>query len=204
MGIGVLGPFEVVAGGAPLAVGGPQPRAVLALLALRANEVVGAATLVDGLWGDRPPDTAVRVVRTYVSRLRRVLDGVPELGAHVVSASPGYRLAIDPEQVDALLFERLVTSARAHAEGSRLDAAAAELRRAVDVWRGDVLADMPGLRPARAAVSHLEQLRLAALDERVEADLRWVGTPGSSPSWWSSRGPTRTGSGCGASSWLPL
>jgi DNA-binding SARP family transcriptional activator len=108
----MLGPLEVRGVGGPLALGGVQQRAVLAMLALRLNEVVSTDFLVDGLWGDQAPASAVNIVQGYISRLRKVLqaeeasDGV---GAAVLfRRGPGYLLELDPERVDLYRFQRLV------------------------------------------------------------------------------------------------
>jgi DNA-binding SARP family transcriptional activator/tetratricopeptide (TPR) repeat protein len=165
----VLGPFQVVVDGAALPVGGPQQRAVLALLTLRANEVVSVDAIVDGVWGERAPGSAIGVVRTYVSRLRRILTGTR--GAHLTSRPPGYVLGVDPDHVDALRFTQLVERARQEMDGDRPDAASATLRQALGLWRGAVLADLPGLDTVRPAVTRLEELRLAAVEGRIDAEL---------------------------------
>jgi DNA-binding SARP family transcriptional activator len=169
--VGVLGPFEVVIDDAPLELGSPQQRAVLAVLALRPNEVVATDTLVDALWPDDPPRSAVQVVRTYVSRLRQVLAAATGGAAQVSSRSPGYRFDIDPAQVDARRFEELVRRGHAELDAGRAYAAATTFRRGLELWRGQVLSDLAWLRPAQAAAGRLDQLRLAALEGRIDADL---------------------------------
>src|SRR6478609_7169949 len=103
----LLGPLEVHAGAGAIPLGGEKQRALLALLLVNANRVVSRSRLVDGLWGDEPPETAVTTVQVYVSRLRKAL---PE--GTLQTRSPGYLLAVDPDSVDVFRFERLVADAR--------------------------------------------------------------------------------------------
>src|SRR5436305_2348671 len=103
----VLGPLEARDGEGPLPLGGPKQRALLALLLLNANRVVSRERLIDELWGDEPPETAVTSVQVYVSRLRKLL---PD--ATLLTRAPGYVLEVEPEQVDLLRFERLLAGAR--------------------------------------------------------------------------------------------
>jgi predicted ATPase/DNA-binding SARP family transcriptional activator len=157
----LLGPLEVRAGDGPLPLGGKKQRALLALLLLNANRVVSRERLVDELWGDEPPPTAVTTVQVYVSRLRKVL---PPGALHTRPA--GYVLEAPPEQVDFLRFEELLAPAR-HADPepcSRL------LREALALWRGSALAEFE--EPfARVESARLEDLRLGALEDRIDADL---------------------------------
>jgi DNA-binding SARP family transcriptional activator len=162
----VLGPLEVVEHGQPLALGGPKQRALLAILVLRRGDVVSADRLIDLLWGERPPATAAKTLQGYVSHLRKALgDGV------LLTRSGGYLLAAKPEQVDAERFEAAVADARdALAVG---DAARARelLVSALALWRGEPLADLAYERFAGGEVARLEEARLAALEDRIEADL---------------------------------
>src|SRR3954454_1362400 len=103
----VLGPLEVREGDRPLPLGGAKQRALLALLLLNANRVVSRERLIDELWGDEPPETAVTMVQVYVSRLRKVL-GTGSL----VTRSPGYLLEVGADELDLSRFERLVEDAR--------------------------------------------------------------------------------------------
>src|SRR5512132_1860185 len=103
----VLGPLEAVGDDGPLALGGAKQRAVLALLLLNANRVVSRDRLIDDLWGDEPPETAVTTLQVNVSRLRKLLPP-----AALQTRSPGYVLEVEPEQVDLLRFERLIGEAR--------------------------------------------------------------------------------------------
>jgi predicted ATPase/DNA-binding SARP family transcriptional activator len=165
MEIALLGPLVVTRGGRPLELGGAQPKLLLALLALEPGRVVGVERLVDAIWGERLPAEPVNALQVVASRLRRVL--APD--QVVVSGPPGYLLALDPERVDVVRFERLTAQARAAV--GQPERAAGLLRAALGLWRGEPLADFQGVPAARAAAVRLEELRLAALEERIEADL---------------------------------
>jgi DNA-binding SARP family transcriptional activator len=156
--IGLLGPVTAGPDGTP-APGGPMVRGALARLALDAGRPVGTETLVDALWGDAPPDTVVNALQVLVSRLRRAL------GADLVERAPGgYRLAVDPQEVDALRFGTLVAQAR-RAEPAQARALLAE---ATGLWRGPALADVRRLPFAGPAADRLEQRRHVA--DQVRAD----------------------------------
>jgi DNA-binding SARP family transcriptional activator len=158
----LLGSLEVRRDGAPVALGPRKQRALLALLLLHANRAVARERLIDDLWGERPPETAVASVQVYVSRLRKSLpDGV------LLTRPPGYVLEVDPHQLDLLRFERLVADAR---EADVADAAAL-LREALELWRGPPLAEFASEPFARLEAARLEELQLATLEDRIEADL---------------------------------
>jgi predicted ATPase/DNA-binding SARP family transcriptional activator len=167
MEITLLGPLVVTRDGRPLELGGAQPRLLLALLALDPGRVVGADRLVDGIWGAQLPSEPANALQVVVSRLRRAL--APD--QVVLSRPPGYLLAVDPERVDAVRFERLAAAGRAAQQAGEAERAAGLLRAALDLWRGDALADFPGVPAARAAATRLEELRLAALEDRIGLDL---------------------------------
>ncbi|WP_309109959.1 BTAD domain-containing putative transcriptional regulator [Saccharothrix sp.] len=165
MQIGVLGPFEVRADDGGLAnVPGARLRALLTALALEPGRVVPKAVLVDWVWGEHPPSDAANALQRLASRLRRVLpDGV------VDGQVGGYRLDVAPDAVDAVRFERLVGQARGADETRQ----AGLLREALGLWRGPAMQDV-GLQDSEAfdaAVTRLEGLRLAALEDRFEAEL---------------------------------
>jgi DNA-binding SARP family transcriptional activator len=162
----VLGPLEVVGDDGPLRLGGPRQRATLAILLLNANRVVPVERLADELYAGRPPVSAVTQVQRQVSELRRALGSADA----VETRSPGYVLRLSDEALDLARFERL--TAEAERTRGRDDAAAAELlREALDLWRGPPLADLAYEPFALAAVERLEELRLAALEGRIEAEL---------------------------------
>jgi DNA-binding SARP family transcriptional activator len=171
----VLGSLEVWAGGRRLLLGGPKPRAVLATLVLRANEVVSIEQFVEALWGETPPMTARNIVQGYVVRLRRALQPGCQPGtAHELLATrpPGYVLQLDPEQADVHCFEALVARARqAIAEGAD-ERGAGLLRQALALWRGPALADVGSEQLRRIEGARLEEARLHALEDRIGADLR--------------------------------
>jgi DNA-binding SARP family transcriptional activator len=157
-----------------LALGGVQQRAVLAMLALHLNEVVSTDALVDGLWGDQAPASALNIVQGYSSRLRKALKAATEVdrmgGAVLLRRGPGYLLELDPELVDLYRFQRLVREG-AQALRPAPARAASILREALGLWRGQPLAEFTEQPFARAEIPRLEQQRLATLETRLEADL---------------------------------
>jgi DNA-binding SARP family transcriptional activator len=168
----LLGPLEVLRGGRSLVVGGGKRRSLLAILLLHSNEVVSAERLIDELWGDRPPLTASKSVHVYVSQLRKELggDGTPANGSRVVTRSGGYELRVGADEVDVARFERALEEAEV-ALGDDAARAAKGLREALALWRGPPLADFTYERFAQGEIARLEELRLVALEGRVEADL---------------------------------
>jgi DNA-binding SARP family transcriptional activator/DNA-binding beta-propeller fold protein YncE len=162
----ILGPFEVFADGLPVDLGGRKPAELLALLVLQANEVVSADHLVDELWGSEPPRTARKTLQVHISRLRR------ELGDGILETRPqGYVLDVERRQVDAHVFEDLFERGRDALDDRRPGEAARLLREALALWRGRALAGMDGEAFARTATARLDDLRLAAIELRIEADL---------------------------------
>src|SRR5579864_5590133 len=159
--VALLGALEVRIGGRPVALGTPKQRGLLALLALNANRVVPRERLVDGLW-ESPPDRAAESVQVYVSRLRKLLPA-----GTLVTRSPGYLLAVPTEGVDVLRFERSLEEAW-HAAPPR---AATLLREALELWRGSPLEELVEEPFARAERDRLQDLRLRALEARLDADL---------------------------------
>ncbi|MGZ8696116.1 MAG: AfsR/SARP family transcriptional regulator [Gaiellaceae bacterium] len=158
----LLGPLEVRAGDGPLPLGGKKQRALLALLLLNANRVVSRERLIDELWGEEPPETAVQSVQVYVSRLRKVVGA-----GLLVTRNPGYVLEVGADELDLSRFERLLADAR-RADPEK---AARLYRAALDLWGGPVLAEFDGEPFARVERRRLEELRMVALEERIEADL---------------------------------
>jgi DNA-binding SARP family transcriptional activator len=158
----ILGPLEVEGDRGPVALGGQQQRALLAALLLEAGRVVATDRLVDLLWGEEAPKTATTSLQNAVSRLRR------ELGADVLQTrAPGYVLRADHERIDARRFERMLRDARrANAEQRRT-----VLQSALDLWRGPALADFTFEQFAQAEIRRLEELRLVAREELIEADM---------------------------------
>ena len=151
----LLGPLEVVHRGEAVPTGGQRKRALLARLLLEANRTVSIDALVDALWGERVPSTAVKMVHIYVSQLRKVLPS----GA-LQTRPPGYRLEVAPEAVDLLRFERLRKEGREALADGDAATAAERLTAACALWRGPALGEFS--EPfAAAAAAHLDELRLA-------------------------------------------
>jgi DNA-binding SARP family transcriptional activator/tetratricopeptide (TPR) repeat protein len=170
----ILGPLEVVADGRPLPLGGAKQRAVLAMLVVQAGRVVSSDRLIEGLWQGRPPDRAGVTLRGYVSRLRGVLEPKPSREAAfqvLVTHAPGYVLRVEPGQVDANRFEQLLREGSAALEAGDPGRAAAMLDAGLGLWRGPVLAEFADQPFARGEIARLEQLRLVAVETRIEADL---------------------------------
>jgi DNA-binding SARP family transcriptional activator/tetratricopeptide (TPR) repeat protein len=164
----ILGPLEVLDNGRPVALPGGRGRALLALLILYVGEVISADRLIDELWGESPPPTATTALQGLVSTLRkRLARAGGEAGTVLRTVPPGYVLATDPTGVDANLFRRLVEEASGAAAAER----SARLRRALSLWRGPALAEFTYQPFAQREITTLEELRLAAVEERVEADL---------------------------------
>jgi predicted ATPase/DNA-binding SARP family transcriptional activator len=164
---GILGPLEVRADGRPIELGGLKPRALLAVLALHANKTVSAERLAVALWGEDAPPRAVKTVQVHVARLRKALDD-PEV---LVTTPPGYRLRVRRGELDLERFERLVAYGRRALAAGRGEDAGAELREALELWRGPPLAELASAPFAPAEIARLEEQRLAAVEVRVEADL---------------------------------
>ena len=166
-----LGPFEVVGPAGPVILGATKERSLLALLALRANEVVSTAALIDGLWGEDPPATAVKTVHGHVARVRRMLKSAG-LADSLVTRDPGYFLSVDPERIDATRFERHARAGRhALARGSAR-IAEQELASGLGLWRGDALADCrQGSDLIAAEAVRLDELRLSAIEDHMDAQL---------------------------------
>jgi DNA-binding SARP family transcriptional activator len=166
MEFGILGPLEVWDEGAAVSLAGRKPRALLAVLLLHANEVVPADRLIDELWGEDSPEHAADALRVNVSRLRKA---IPQ--EVLTTKSPGYVVSVDPEALDLHRFERLVDEGRSLlARGLAADASQ-RLREALSLWRGPALADFAYENFAQMAITRLEELRLAAVELRIDADL---------------------------------
>jgi predicted ATPase/DNA-binding SARP family transcriptional activator len=165
----LLGPLQLVVDGDTRSLSSPGEKAVLALLLLAAGRVLTRETLVDALWGDDLPANPANALQGRVSRLRHALEGIGVPGTLVAAQGPGYVASVDREQVDAHRFARLVQQARASAGSPR--AASGLYTEALDLWRGPALADFSTEPWAAGEAARLEELRLAAIEERVDLDL---------------------------------
>ena len=166
----ILGPLEVISDGGPIRLGGPKQRGVLAVLLLRANEVVPVEQLVDALYDGAAPATAAGQVRDHVSQLRKGLG--PRAESILETRSPGYLIHVEPDALDAQRFESMVDAASRELEGGDARAAAEHLREALALWRGPALADLAYDSFAQPAIGRLDELRLTALERRIAADLQ--------------------------------
>jgi DNA-binding SARP family transcriptional activator len=160
----LLGPLEVVDDERPLALGGVKPRSVLAILLMHANELVTTDQLIDQIWGGTPPASAGKNVQVLVSRLRKVLE--PE---RLTTHPGGYVLHVEPHEFDLARFERLAAEAGSAAPSG----AAPKLREALALWRGPALADLAYEGFAQPEIARLEEMRLAVLKRRIDADLEF-------------------------------
>jgi DNA-binding SARP family transcriptional activator len=164
----ILGPLEVDDGERRLSLGGARQRAVLALLLLHGNEALSRDAIVDELWGENPPLTAAKVLQNCVSALRKELPG----GADTLrTVGGGYALGLAPDELDRDRFERLLAEGHAALAAGDNAEAAEQLREALALWRGSPLSDFAYERFAQDEITRLEELHIAALEDRIEADL---------------------------------
>ncbi|MFC0435590.1 AfsR/SARP family transcriptional regulator [Kutzneria buriramensis] len=173
--IAVLGTLELHTEEGVYVPRGPKVRKVLALLALRANQLVDVDTIADELWDSRHPRTAVTTIRTHVYHLRKMLEqetSVPMLSELLLTQHAGYMLRLETGQLDAELFRTAVDRGRAQLARGRYEEAAEVLRGAVALWRGPTLANVPLGPVLTSYVDHLRELRIRALEMRVEAEMR--------------------------------
>jgi WD40 repeat protein/DNA-binding SARP family transcriptional activator len=162
----ILGPLEVAQDGRSLGLGGAQQRALLAVLLIHRGEVVSTDRLIDELWVEQAPSSAVKVVQGYVSQLRKVLgeDAIATRGH-------GYLLAVRSEQVDVGRFEALLADGRSALAAGDATAASLRLGEGLALWRGEPLADFAHEPFAQGEIACLGQARLAALEDRIDAQL---------------------------------
>jgi DNA-binding SARP family transcriptional activator len=151
----ILGPLEAVSDGRVLDLGGAKQRCLLAALLLHANEVVSQARLIEALWDEAPPETAPKALQVYVSQLRKLIG--PD---RIVTRAPGYLIRVEPGELDVERFQHLVEQG-----------GAGKLREALALWRGDPLAEFAYDRFAQLEIGRLEELRLTAFEDRIDADL---------------------------------
>lgn len=168
MEVRLLGPVELVQGGAPVSLRGPKERALVAVLAIHANEAVAEDTCIDAVWADVPPPSASRTLQSYVSRLRRTLAD----GDLAIESTPGgLVLRAAPEAVDATRAERHCADAQRALDAADHERAAALLRTAEGLWRGRSLGELADEPFARDQAARLEELRLTISERRIEAEL---------------------------------
>ena len=164
----LLGAVEVTVDGRPVGLGGRRQRAVLAVLLLHLNEVVGADRLVEEAWDGRPPPGAPGTLQTYISRLRRVIGRTP---AQIETHVGGYRLALAADELDVVCFRRLLREGRSALQDCDHERARELLEDALHLWRGDALADFRCEGFASEFVRQLEDERIAAQLGRIEAEV---------------------------------
>jgi predicted ATPase/DNA-binding SARP family transcriptional activator len=170
----VLGPLEATRGGSPIALGAARQRALLALLLIHANEVVSSERLIDGLWGPEPPAGAAHSLQVYVSGLRKALEPERDPGTPakvLVTRTPGYAVRVGDRALDRLCFERLVGEGRQALREGDPTGAARLLDEALELWRGPALVDFAFEAFAQAEATRLNELRVSALEDKLEAEL---------------------------------
>jgi DNA-binding SARP family transcriptional activator/tetratricopeptide (TPR) repeat protein len=171
----LLGSLEVIIGGASVDVGGSQPRTVLAMLLVAGGRMVPAESIIEALWGHNPPDSAAGTLQSYVSRLRRVLvpGGTRGEAAKVLAWDPpGYKLVVGAKALDAHRFEAHADQGRGLLLAGDPEGARAALDGALGLWRGPALLEFAHLDFAWGFAAKLEERRLVATEDRIDADLR--------------------------------
>ena len=166
----ILGPLEVIRAQRPLPIGSPRQRALLGLLLLHANEPITRERLIEELWPDGPPQTVSAVLNVYLSRLRRLLVG-GKGEQPLLTEAAGYVLHVPPEGLDARRFETLLETGRQELACGETARASVTLRDALALWRGPALADLAFEPFAQSEIARLEELRLTAIESRIESDL---------------------------------
>jgi predicted ATPase/DNA-binding SARP family transcriptional activator len=162
----ILGAIEAVLDDGPASLGAPKQRGLLALLLVNRRRVVTAEQLIDGLWGEAPPASAVQSLQVYVHGLRRALGA-----ERIETAGRGYRVVVNEDELDLDRFERALERGRAALEAGRADDAADELREGLAIWRGPALAGLPEEIRRAAEAERLDELRLTALELHIDAEL---------------------------------
>ncbi|PKK13868.1 MAG: hypothetical protein BUE48_013635 [Thermomonospora sp. CIF 1] len=175
MRIKVLGPLEATRNGQSVAPTAAKPRQILALLALRAGEVVPVPTLVEEIWGEDPPRSALTTMQTYILQLRRLIGRSSDSGSAkdiLVTRYNGYLFPADAVTVDAQEYEKLAEQGNRAWERGDYVAAAELLRKALDMWSGEALVDVQRGMPLSVEATRLEQSRIGVLETRIDAELR--------------------------------
>jgi predicted ATPase/DNA-binding SARP family transcriptional activator len=164
----LLGPVQLIRAGHEVPLGGPRQRAVLALLLVEQGRTVSAGRLVEDVWRGHPPPGAAKTLRSYVSRLRTLL--APD--ASLVTRGGGYAATVQPDQVDAGVFERLAAAGQGALDRGDVATATARFRQALSLWHGRALADVCDVEPLALEAARLEDLRLTVLEGRIDADVQ--------------------------------
>src|SRR3954447_19083566 len=162
----ILGPLEALVDGEPVELGGPRQRALLGVLLTRAGLTVSRDALVDALWGDNPPASAANVLQTYVSHLRKAL---PQ--DRLLTRPPGYALEVGEDELDLRRFERELADGRRLLSQGDAERALGHFDEALALWRGPPLGGVGEAPFAAVEAARLEELRLAALEDRFDAIL---------------------------------
>ena len=193
----VLGPLRVEDANGPIEIRGGKERLLLARLVAASGRLVTTSDLIDTMWHDDPPASAAKSVQTFVLRLRNALEpdrrGTPTL---LLTEGPGYRLAVAPGQVDAERFTHLAAIGHDALADGRPESAGRTLTEALSLWRGPAYAGFDA-DFASAEARRLEEMRLAATEDRVAADLALGRAAAAVPGWSGWSGSTRTESACG-------
>jgi predicted ATPase/DNA-binding SARP family transcriptional activator len=169
--VALLGPLRVAGREGELRLGGIKQRAVLALLAIRAGHVVSTDELVGAVWGESRREGSTRALQVYVSNLRKLLAQAGDGRPRISRRGPGYVLELDADELDLARFERLVAAGREALASGRVEDAGRLLVEGLALWRGRALADFAYEGWAQRQAARLEELRLAAIEDRIEADL---------------------------------
>ena len=164
----ILGSLEAFDGERPLSLGGAKQRAVLAFLLLHANEALTRDVIIDQLWGETPPPTAAKVLQNCISALRKEL---PDGGGALRTVGGAYALAVGPDELDRDRFEQTLAKGRAAFAAGDAEHAAEQLRGALELWRGAPLSDFVYESFAKDEIVRLEELHVAAVEDRIEAEL---------------------------------
>jgi len=170
----LLGQLEMRVGGNSFCPSAPKVCQVLALLLLQPNRIVGVDTVIDEVWEENPPRSAVTTAQTYIYHLRKALanetspDGSEPM---LTTRAPGYLLNVDPELIDVTHFHRLIDQGRALLREGRPDQGAQKLRSALELWTGSVLSNLTPGPVLRGRIAELKELHIAALEARIEADM---------------------------------
>jgi DNA-binding SARP family transcriptional activator len=170
----LLGPVEVTVGSRTVTPRAHKVRVLLAALLVRSGTVVPVESLIQTLWGETSPRTALQATRVYISQLRQVLAGAPEdrHRPNLATLPAGYRLDLDESMLDTLEFQSRCRLARRLQDEGKLELAATQYRLAAALWRGPALADVRSVAQLEGAAIHLEEACIAALERRIDLELR--------------------------------